>query len=165
MSFLRRSLRPRSFSSSTTRRLKFKKHRATEDASEKRLRAYVSLYHQSSSWVTPENLDAYIDRVFVPENLNISNTYGKSHLYLNRRKEDFENLLASRDGSPRYGAPDELHYINIKNPPAVNGSQQQLSVASVSEIHAALWGNDVSRKPGLGSVKDAINLAKETEES
>ena len=147
----------RSFSSSAMRSATRKhKTRQQGEMPERRLRALVSLYHQSSSWVTPENLDAYIDNVFTPENLYLSQKSGMLGVYTEKNKEDLVQILKKRKGTHEYGCQDSNLIVNNYKTTHLSLNEQELASKNSCQIHSALWGNDVSTKPGVESVMDTL---------
>lgn len=134
-----------------------------------KMRALISLYHQSENWITPENLLERIDAAFVPVNTSYSLgldaqdvTYGDLTTLASQMREDPK--MAQLESSP-----------NGRNLPGSYrpwSSNRQMSKRE-TKIFEALYGVEVERKsseevkvlPGL-EVLDEMEekLAKHREE-
>ena len=123
---------------------------------EKRLRALVSLYHQSSSWLTPENLDYYIDLVFTPSMNSPNGVTILTNRVLERTKEDLENILKARMSAPKFGGIDSHFSTNPNYTTYISFIDARSDKTRKAEINATLYGYDVSFKPGVESVRDAL---------
>ncbi|KIJ56531.1 hypothetical protein M422DRAFT_22695 [Sphaerobolus stellatus SS14] len=114
-----------------------------------RLRALISLYHQSSKFITPETLEARIDEAFT----NVINvgTQGTTLYTYEQLTSELESLrkgkgrstLSSYNGTP-------LDY-------RVNASWSE-QIARESTVGAALWGVQENGRPGLETVLETSVL-------
>ena len=110
------------------------------------MQALISLYHQSADWVTPENLDEYIDAVFTPSTKDISivDDY--------QTKKHFKHVLAERRRLSKFGgnhnqnASTYLMAFNPANSSSLNPIWLDQSMQRKSEESAALWGFDRDTK-------------------
>jgi hypothetical protein len=121
-----------------------------------RLRALVSLYHQSASWLTPENLDAYIDRIFTPKHNSSPSALGRGAYFNELKKEQLENMLKTRNQSPTYGGANSQYKYGIFSQFSTVTEQGDLTTKRRKEMNAALWGVDTSGFPGVDTVKDVL---------
>ncbi|KZT41357.1 hypothetical protein SISSUDRAFT_1042936 [Sistotremastrum suecicum HHB10207 ss-3] len=128
-----------------------------------RLRALVSLYHESLYFITPETLDAHIDRVFIKPDetaydankalyTNPSAPIASTKAELTRRME--RRRRAARRGSLLEKQPQFAMDPDVN--PREKASMSQAEVA----LNNALWGADMGswQKPGLEMAEEAEDL-------
>lgn len=105
-----------------------------------KLRALVSLYHQSKDFITPNNLDERIDAVFA-HNTYTSNGGGNNFTSRN----DLVNALKNRQAAPRIGEPTSASMQSESYWQGMAGRERQ--------VLDALYGTD-NRRPGLDVLLD-----------
>jgi hypothetical protein len=109
----------------------------------KKLRALVSLYHQSKTFITLENLDEAIDRAFTDSpNMRL---YGP-------RRVDWPSLrleVKERERLSRFGLPETLSSaLNVYD---VGYEERE---GRVEQIFDAMYGTWQTNKPGLELLQD-----------
>lgn len=111
----------------------------------KKLRALVSLYHQSKSFITPENLDEAIDRAFSePPSVRV---------FGNRRLVDWPSLrleVKERDQLSKFGLPETLN--SVLNMYEVGRYEER--ERRVEQVFDAMYGTLETDKPGLELLQD-----------
>lgn len=110
-----------------------------------KLRALVSLYHQSKSFITPENLDEAIDRAFAePPSVRV---------LWNRRLVNWPALrleVKDRDRLSKFGLPETLN--SVLNTYEVGYYDQR--ERRVEQVFDAMYGTLDMDKPGLELLQD-----------
>lgn len=107
------------------------------------MRALISLYHQADSFITPENLSAHIDDVFVNKK-----ALDKFHDPDERSLTNLWRELNIRRSLPKVGDGKDL----FKQSHARSSIVQKFSgVQDIrgSEVRNALYGTEDAGKPGL----------------
>jgi len=111
----------------------------------KKLRALVSLYHQSKTFITPENLDEAIDRAFAePPSVRI---------YGNRRLVDWPSLrleVKEREKLSKFGFPETLNSL----PSMYEVGYYEERERRVEQVFDAMYGTLETDKPGLELLQD-----------
>lgn len=111
----------------------------------KKLRALVSLYHQSKSFITPENLDEAIDRAFAEP--------PSARVFGSRRLVDWPSLrleVTERDRLSKFGLPETLN--SVLNMYEVGHYEDR--EGRVEQVFDAMYGTVETDKPGLELVQD-----------
>ncbi|KAJ3478174.1 hypothetical protein NLI96_g9949 [Meripilus lineatus] len=102
------------------------------------MRALVSLYHQSESFITLENLDEAIDEAFIrnatPQNIREQSFY------------ELKAILASKKLLPKIGSGRDI--TNLAGYDTVNTSWSDPKVKRDIEVQGALYGIEGLGKPG-----------------
>jgi hypothetical protein len=110
-----------------------------------KLRALVSLYHQSKTFITPENLDEAIDRAFVqPSSVRV---------YEGRRLVDWPSLrleVKERDRLPKFGLPETLNSVLSMYEAGYHEERER----RVERVFDAMYGTWETDKPGLELLQD-----------
>jgi hypothetical protein len=111
----------------------------------KKLRALVSIYHQSRSFITPENLDEAIDRAFTePPSVRV---------FENRRLIDWPSLrleAKERNGLSKFGLPETLNSVLSM----YEAGYHEERVKRVEQVFDAMYGTSETDKPGLELLQD-----------
>ncbi|KAF8505497.1 hypothetical protein F5888DRAFT_442269 [Russula emetica] len=111
----------------------------------KKLRALVSLYHQSKSFVTTENLDEAIDRAFAePPSVRV---------FGNRRLVDWPSLrleVKERDRLSKFGLPETLNSVLTMYEVGHYEERER----RVEQVFDAMYGTLETDKPGLELLQD-----------
>lgn len=116
-----------------------------------KLRALISLYHESGSFITKENLDDHIDKEF--GKLGIGQFDGRP---TERYKLDLDRELAERRREPRFGSKvrmaDGSGYSTLRRRRWSSGDETERE----KRVYAALFGTDMqeTRKPGLEILRE-----------
>ncbi|KAI0285049.1 hypothetical protein BGY98DRAFT_946884 [Russula aff. rugulosa BPL654] len=110
-----------------------------------KLRALVSLYHQSKSFITPENLDEEIDRAFAePPSVRV---------FENRRLVDWPSLrleVKERDRLSKFGLPETLDSVLSMYEVGYHEERER----RVEQVFDAMYGTLETDKPGLELLQD-----------
>ncbi|KAI0069048.1 hypothetical protein BV25DRAFT_1817986 [Artomyces pyxidatus] len=106
-----------------------------------KLRALISLYHESEGFITPENLDARIDLAFT--DFESSSSVHKTHA----GQLEMRSALSDRRRLPRYGAPEDSARL-------LSGSVLDDRKARVDGVFDALYGTWNAKRPGLELLQD-----------
>jgi len=109
----------------------------------KKLRALVTLYHQSKTFITPENLDEAIDRAF----LDVPAMRAFGH-----RKMDWPDLrleVKERQLLSKYGLPETLASSLGMYEPGYEKREGR-----VEQVFDAMYGTWETNKPGLELLQD-----------
>ncbi|KAL1742885.1 hypothetical protein HDZ31DRAFT_83813 [Schizophyllum fasciatum] len=138
--------------STTPEGKKVASHASLPDA---RMRALISLYHQSSTFITPENLDQRIDEAFAFKDL--SSQISNHHYQITMR--DLQRLVTREKQAPRLTSVSGM----MRGPSGGNTPEhvfsENLDKRDVKMIEA-LYGVDRSdgRRflPGLDAVRDEM---------
>ena len=104
------------------------------------MRALVSLYHQSESFITLENLDEAIDKAFIR---NVALQTG------NIREQSFyelKSILASKKALPKIGSGRDVSRSTGYD--TVNTTWSDPKVKRDIEVQGALYGVEGLGKPG-----------------
>ncbi len=113
--------------------------------SPKKLRALVSLYPQSRSFITPENLDEAIDRAFAePPSVRV---------FGNGRTVDWPSLrleVKERDALSKFGLPETLNSVMSMYEAGYLEEREK----RVEQVFDAMYGTWETDKPGLELVQD-----------
>ncbi|KAI0269258.1 hypothetical protein BC834DRAFT_865591 [Gloeopeniophorella convolvens] len=115
-----------------------------------KLRALISLYHQSKSFITPENLDEAIDRAFVEV---------PSMTFHGNRRLDWPTLrleAKERRTQPKYGLPESL-----ESPISMYASGYKEKEDRMEKVFDALYGTYEVNKPGLELLQDVWEHTEE----
>lgn len=111
----------------------------------KKLRALVSLYHQSKSFITHENLDEAIDRAFTdPPSVRV---------YWNRRLVDWPSLrleIRERERLSKFGLPETLNSVLSTYEMGYYEEREK----RVEKVFDAMYGTLETDKPGLELLQD-----------
>jgi hypothetical protein len=111
----------------------------------KKLRALVSLYHQSKSFITPENLDEAIDRAFAePPSVRV---------LVNRRLLDWPSLrleVKERERLSKFGLPETLNSVLSMYEAGYHEEREK----RVEQVFDAMYGTLETDKPGLELLQD-----------
>jgi hypothetical protein len=111
----------------------------------KKLRALVSLYHQSKSFITPETLDEAIDRAFAePPSVRV---------FGNRRLVDWPSLrleVKERDRVSKFGLPETLNSVLTMYEVGYYEERER----RVEQVFDAMYGTLETDKPGLELLQD-----------
>ena len=113
----------------------------------KKLRALVSLYHQSRSFITPENLDEAIDSAFAePPSVR---AFG------GRRTVDWPSLRLEvkerREHTSKFGLPETLDSESVLS---VFDAKYEEREGRVEQVFDAMYGTVEMDKPGLELLRD-----------
>ena len=155
--------------------------------------ALVNLYHSTSSHVTRENLDAYIDAEFAPESgvprtrpqmaslidlhieMNDPGFYSRPEndwqrikaetaLALGSAADGIDNAFRSLAGTPLANAlppsATDQAALNERTNDWVGARERELTPRQRLVVEA-LYGADVSRRPGLESISERIRAESE----
>ena len=110
----------------------------------KKLRALVSLYHQSRTFITPENLDEAIDRAFSePPSVRI---------FGGRRTVDWPSLrleVKERERVSKFGLPETLNSVL-----STYEAGYEEREGRVEQVFDAMYGTLETDKPGLELLQD-----------
>lgn len=109
-----------------------------------KLRALVSLYHQSKSFITPENLDEAIDRAFA-EPLSVR--------AFERRLVSWPALhmeIRNRDRLSKFGLPETLHSMLSMYEVGYHDQREK----RVEQVFDAMYGTSDMDKPGVELLQD-----------
>ncbi|TFK43171.1 hypothetical protein BDQ12DRAFT_674521 [Crucibulum laeve] len=128
-----------------------------------KMRALISLYHQSDSFVTPENLSERIDKAF------LINSVENSLRQLNMHEPHLSQLrheVSSRRSQP---AVSEWDNQRVATSAAAGMHQWRIGHARERKVIEALYGVDVStatkKLPGLAVLEESREeIRKELEE-
>lgn len=110
----------------------------------KKLRALVSLYHQSRTFITPENLDEAIDRAFAE--LPSVRVFG------GRKTIDWPTLrleVKEREGLSKFGLPETLNSVLSSYEAGYETREGR-----VEQAFDAMYGTWETDKPGLELLED-----------
>jgi hypothetical protein len=115
--------------------------------SPEKLRALVSLYHRSESFITRENLESAIDHAFLDQTeMSGSSQYNEKHFL------DLQNELNERRSYPKFG--------DTKGASTGGGSYGFVPWSTGErsgrevEVQSALYGTDTTGAPGLELLQD-----------
>jgi hypothetical protein len=109
----------------------------------KKLRALVSLYHQSKSFITLENLDEAIDHAFETPGTPV----------FGHRRVDWPSLrleVKERERLPKFGLPETLN-STLDNIYAAGYEERE---GRVEQVFDAMYGTWQTNKPGLELLQD-----------
>ncbi|KAH9077455.1 hypothetical protein EDB83DRAFT_2350113 [Lactarius deliciosus] len=109
----------------------------------KKLRALVTLYHQSKSFITPENLDESIDRAFLE--VHGTRTFG-------HRKLDWPSLrleVKERKRLSKFGLTETL-----TSTLGMYEAGYEERETRVEQVFDAMYGTWQTNKPGLELLQD-----------
>ena len=109
----------------------------------KKLRALVTLYHQSKSFITPENLDEAIDHAFL--DVPAMRTFG-------HRKIDWPSLrleVKERERLSKFGLPETL-----TSPLSTYEAGHEEREKRIEQVFDAMYGTWQTNKPGLELLQD-----------
>ena len=124
-----------------------------------KLRALISIYHQSAHFITPQNLSAVIDRAFIGD---VSGT--AINPYVEASFEDINEKLKSRRIVPATGpwSTNEIHFKANDSSPQHWASRRSEKEQKVMNV---LYGTDREGKPGLEILKEEMRrLSRNMEE-
>ena len=111
----------------------------------KKLRALVSLYHQSKSFITPENLDEAIDRAF-SEPLSV-------RVFEGRRLVEWPALrleVKERERLSKFGFPETLNSVTSMYEVGHHEERER----RIEQVFDAMYGTSETDKPGLELLQD-----------
>jgi hypothetical protein len=125
------------------------------------MRALISLYHQSDTWITPDNLDACIDLAFTqPRDAYLSFDRAREET----SKKDLEYAITVRErASKTGGAPGKENLLTNRNLNQ-NLMWSDTIFTREREVEAALLGHDLSGQPGLGNLRAADAVIAQAEQ-
>ena len=109
----------------------------------KKLRALVALYHQTKSFITPENLDEAIDRAFL--DVPGMREFGQ-------RKIDWPSLrleVKERELLFKFGLPETL-----RSTLSMYAAGHEEREGRIEEVFDAMYGTCQTNKPGLELLQD-----------
>jgi hypothetical protein len=112
----------------------------------KKLRALVSLYHQSRSFITPENLDEAIDSAFAEA--------PSVRVFGSRRTIDWPSLrleVKERGRVSKFGFPETLDSESVLT---VYDAQHEEREGRLEKVFDAMYGTLEMNKPGLELLQD-----------
>ncbi|TFY83843.1 hypothetical protein EWM64_g175 [Hericium alpestre] len=120
-----------------------------------KLRALISLYHESGSFITPQNLDDVIDKVFTNENDVYTTTRGQKYKsYMELRAE-----VQARRTAPKFVQAAQTAANRTNSFSEANERLQQVA--------GALFGTEKEKEIGLELLQDRWEVTesrlKETE--
>ncbi|KAN0140006.1 hypothetical protein V8E53_001902 [Lactarius tabidus] len=108
-----------------------------------KLRALVTLYHQSKSFITPENLDQAIDHAFL--DVPAMRTFG-------HRKIDWPSLrleVKERERLSKFGLPETL-----TSSLSMYEAGYEEREGRIEQVFDAMYGTWQTNKPGLELLQD-----------
>ena len=111
-----------------------------------KMHALISLYHQSESFITPENLSARIDETFLREESLVA--IGSPNIIV----QDLSRLVRRRRATPRLGVwEDDSHG------PASRMAYGWTGDPAFREqcVFEALYGVDSGKRPGLAILEES----------
>jgi hypothetical protein len=114
-----------------------------------KLRALVSIYHQSAHFITPNNLSSAIDQAFIgdPDDIEGITTTGKEMGYRDLSKAFRRQQSQVKTGTwRRMGRQFEAEYLPME--------WSDGDIGRNKKIVAALYGTDEDGKPGLDVLKE-----------
>jgi len=121
-----------------------------------KMRALVDLYHQTDSFITPENLSDSIDLAFVLDAKRINSLYGTHEVPYHRLKAD----LVSRNRQPKLG--DSESGLPQSNAGETWSESRTMRTRMVMN---ALYGLEKGDMPGLELLEDeAERIQRQTQE-
>lgn len=120
---------------------------------DKRMEALVSLYHQSNTFITPENLSAVIDQAFT-QPLNIAEDQKKhsfAELFLMKKhhRESQKFFLGRDDGA------SSIHSSESMGPGWTESKSRR-----VDRVHRALMGTQKDGRPSWLALKENSKRVK-----
>jgi hypothetical protein len=116
-----------------------------------KMRALISLYHQSDSFITPENLSQRIDDAFVPQKL--SSRLDRRNVTL----QDLKGVLDAQRKAPKVSDWDQEAAVSRQYTDTSNmGQWSSLKTSRELKVIEALYGVDTTHPqkilPGLDVV-------------
>lgn len=111
-----------------------------------KVRALISLYHQSQDFITEENLDAAIDKAFIDDRTVRDSNLSPEEAYTDLRSKLFRRLGTSKVGQSTYVEP-------IRDGPEKQIWSETLAPREKAVI-SALFGVEGSAKPQLETLED-----------
>lgn len=124
-------------------------HRSLPDA---KMRALISLYHQTDTFITPENLSQRIDDAFVPQD-RLDNKLGRKTISM----RDLSSALTEQRKAPKAIEWDDETLM--KREVAFNMNWSSLKTARELKVVEALYGVNATQVgevlPGLEIVEEA----------
>lgn len=124
-----------------------------------KLRALISIYHQSAHFITPQNLSDAIDRAFIGDASNTA-----VDLSVEASSEDIKEKLKSRRIVPATGpwSTNETHFKMSDTSSQIWASRRSEKEQKVMNV---LYGTDKEGKPGLEILEEERSrLLKNMEE-
>jgi hypothetical protein len=121
------------------------------------MRALISLYHQSESFITLENLSDRIDQAFLHKDPLLKAVSDNMTL------QDLQRLVRERRNAPRVGLWDEQTLAHQSYPSMDLGWSESFSAREQGVIEA-LYGVQPGGKPGLevllesGEQEEQVNI-------
>ncbi|EGO01721.1 hypothetical protein SERLA73DRAFT_177174 [Serpula lacrymans var. lacrymans S7.3] len=135
---------------SVTRRFASSKARAQRDA---KMRSLVSLYHQSETFITPENLSEVIDDVFVRRHSPTSNLH-KEHTLV-----DLMMVAKTRRAQPKYFFGYESQ--STIDTGSMGPGWDESKTDRRDRIREALLGTDSKQRPSWSVLKEEAKRVEE----
>ncbi|KAF8897310.1 hypothetical protein BD779DRAFT_1490145 [Infundibulicybe gibba] len=130
-------------------------HRSLPSA---KMRALISLYHQSDTFVTPENLSQRIDEAFLPESPTAT-------IHTSVTLKDLENALTDRRTAPRVSEWDMESVGRTLLPGDADIGWSALRAAREMKVIEALYGVDTTNPravfPGLEVLEESADSIQE----
>jgi hypothetical protein len=108
------------------------------------MRALISLYHQTESFITPANLSDVIDEVFIYKRDTPTAIYGR----FDQRRSELERELKERSALPRVGDGKNMQrptYIGETGPTVQFSQNEELREV---QVMYALYGIEDQGQPG-----------------
>jgi len=111
------------------------------------MRALIELYHQTDSFITPENLDAAIDRTF----LKVSEPVGSQAREVGHR--DLVSIVRGRRALPKIGGDGRVPGLEYE---VFDGTLiwSETKTQREGKVVNALYGLEDGKRPGLDMLKD-----------
>jgi hypothetical protein len=113
-----------------------------------KMRALISLYHQSESFITPENLSARIDQAFLGQE-SLARVASP-----NATLTDLRRIIQKRKENPRMGVWGDDRYLSQRPEQMAPGWSGGFSFREQSVMNA-LYGVDQGGKPGLEVLEES----------
>ncbi|KAA1466175.1 hypothetical protein DENSPDRAFT_16337 [Dentipellis sp. KUC8613] len=113
-----------------------------------KLRALISLYHQSGSFITPENLDTAIEKAFtdVPDIVSIANSKYTTYM-------DLKADVSARRVAPKFIQTEDL----ARERTGYGGSD----ATRRNQVFEALYGTSNVSSVGLGLLEDEWEITED----
>jgi hypothetical protein len=112
------------------------------------MRALISLYHQSDSFITIENLSERIDRAF------LNNDPLARFMTPNASHTDLKHVVEERRRAPRMGAWDDRSSSFPYHLDQTNAAWSDRNSSREQSVVEAFYGVDRGGKPGLGVLEE-----------
>lgn len=116
-----------------------------------KLRALISLYHESKSFITPHNLEQEIYKTFVDRTERLPSTD-----YVNFY--DLRDQVADRRLQPKFGEPENGL---VPNPPSYAHAVSEKVSERANAVLSALYGASGPARPGLELLEETWEQVEE----